>query len=140
MAIFSYKKIIKGQYSYEFTPPMMDPAKPSTMNDFAELATIGDTTYIYIDSDCNFPEQSDEVNDTLTEVILTPGLSAAIKSASPLIKDINERVQQLISSKYTIQDEIKILRIGNPVETETYNKYVEECRAKGRAMKAAYGL
>lgn len=48
---------------------------------------------------------------------------------------IDEQVVEMIRQRYSINDEIKMLRIGPSAETSAYNAYVEECRAWGRGEK-----
>jgi hypothetical protein len=45
-----------------------------------------------------------------------------------------------IAEQYTTGDEIKLLRTAPSAEFEVYNAYVEDCRAWGRAQRAALGL
>ena len=49
---------------------------------------------------------------------------------------INNRVVEMIRSRYSIEDEIGLLRTGPSDEAEAYNAFVEECRAWGRGEKA----
>jgi hypothetical protein len=53
---------------------------------------------------------------------------------------INERVVAKIREIYSLNDEIKLLRIGLSEESTAYNDYVEECRDWGCAAKARLGL
>ena len=58
-----------------------------------------------------------------------------------MFHDINSIVQRMISEKYSIPDEIKMVKLpeDNP-ERVAYQAYVDECRAYGRAMKVERGL
>lgn len=87
------------------------------------------------------PVQPDIIAASLAEVNLDddPETKASIL-ASPICKNINARVVDKIRAIYSINDEIKMLRIGPTEETEAYNDFVEECRAWGRAEKAKLGL
>lgn len=49
---------------------------------------------------------------------------------------INNRVVEMIRTRYSIEDEIGLLRTGPSDEAEVYNAFVEECRAGGRGQKA----
>lgn len=57
-----------------------------------------------------------------------------------LIDEINRKVVEYIRARYSIDDELKFLRIElfsfvpDP-EASAYNAYVEECRAWGRGEK-----
>lgn len=63
-------------------------------------------------------------------------MKAKIVVASPLFANINGRVVDKIREVYSVNDEIKMLRIGPSVETSAYNDHVEACRAWGREEKA----
>ena len=52
---------------------------------------------------------------------------------------INLRVVEMIRSRYSIDDEIGILRTAPSDKATAYNAYVEECRAWGRGEKASFG-
>lgn len=71
---------------------------------------------------------------------LPADLRDAIKAASPHVRLINTRVQDTIAQRYTMADEIKLLRTAPSAEMTAYNTYVEECRNWGRAEKAKLGL
>ena len=71
---------------------------------------------------------------------LTDALRAEIKAASPHVRLINQRVREAISSRYSLEDEIKLLRTAPSAEMDAYNAWAEECRAWGRAEKAKLGL
>ncbi len=106
-----------------------------------ELATLDGVTYVAIPDGVVLPEQPVEITATLAEVTLTEELREAIKSASPHVQLINERVVERIRERYTINDELKHLRLGlDDPETAAYNAYAEECRAWGRAEKERLGL
>lgn len=50
-------------------------------------------------------------------------------------KQINSQVVALIRSRYSIDDELGILRTAPSDEATEYNAWVEECRAWGRGEK-----
>ena len=49
---------------------------------------------------------------------------------------INRQVVEMIRSRYSVDDELGLLRTGPSDEAEAYSDYVEECRAWGRQAKA----
>jgi len=55
--------------------------------------------------------------------------------------DIDEIVRTMIHNRYTMDDEIKLIKMGieHPEYIE-YQAYVDECRAYGSAMKIGRGL
>ncbi len=48
---------------------------------------------------------------------------------------INAQVVEKIRQKYSINDEIKLLRLGETPEKATWSKYVDDCRAWGTSAK-----
>ena len=58
-----------------------------------------------------------------------------------MFHDIDAIVQKLIAEEYSIPDEIKMVKLAvDHPERVTYQTYVDECRAYGRAMKVERGL
>ena len=58
-----------------------------------------------------------------------------------MFHDINAIVQRMIAERYSIPDEIKMVKLAvDHPERVTYQAYVDECRAYGRAMKVERGL
>ena len=58
-----------------------------------------------------------------------------------MFHDINSIVQRMIAERYSIPDEIKMVKLAvDHPERVTYQTYVDECRAYGRAMKVERGL
>lgn len=106
-----------------------------------ELATVGGVTYVSLPDDATLPAvQPAEIADSIAEVTLTATETALIKSASPHVKLIDQRVADRIAEAYSLTDEIKLLRTAPSAEFEAYNAFVEDCRAWGRAQKTALGL
>lgn len=103
-----------------------------------ELATIDGTTYVALPDSAVLPEQPAEI--TVSLVDLTPELKVVISEASPHVRLIRERVAEKIAARYSVTDEIKLLRTAPSAEFEAYNAYAEDCRAWGREKKAALGL
>lgn len=71
---------------------------------------------------------------------LPTALRDEIRVASPQVAYIQKRVVERIRSRYTVDDEIKLLRIAPSPETAAWNDYVEDCRQWGREQRAALGL
>ena len=82
----------------------------------------------------------DDYGDSIEPLGLTDALREEIKAASPHVRLINQRVQAAIAERYSITDEIKLIRTAPSPEMEAYNAYAEECRAWGRAERAKLGL
>ena len=134
--IYKYQKITDQFTTYCLVEP--DYNLLETEDRITELCTIDGVTYVSVPDSITLPEQPEQI--TVEEVVLTEELKAAIKAASPHIQLISERVVAKIRERYSVNDEIKLLRIGLSEESTVYNDYVEECRDWGRAAKARLGL
>ena len=101
-----------------------------------ELATIDGETYAYGPS--KLEPQSPEIAPVA--VTLDSELRAKLKQHSPQWKRINERVVERIRKRYSLSDELELLR-GSKLSTafKAYNDYVEECRAWGNKLKSMGG-
>ena len=115
------------------------PEDPETHGQIGtELATIDGVTYVSLPDGAILPPQPAEI--TVDPVELTPELKTAIAEASPHVRLIRERVAEKIAARYSVTDEIKLIRTAPSAEFEVYNEFAEECRAWGRQQKAALGL
>ena len=107
-----------------------------------ELCTIDNDTYISIPNNVKLPEQAKQIK--LELVILTAELKEQIEEASPHIQLIKKRVKEKIANKYSVEDELKIIRNkinGVNVEKYTeYNNYIEDCIAEGEAKEEELGI
>jgi hypothetical protein len=134
--IYKYKKVINQYTTYALAEP--DYNLLDTDDRVTELCTIGEDTYVSVPDSIILPPQPEQI--TVEEVELTDELIAELRAASPHIILINDRVVAKIRERYSINDEIKLLRIGLSEESTAYNDYAEECRAWGREAKARLGL
>ena len=102
-----------------------------------ELCTIDGDTYISIPDDVVLPKQPKQI--TLEPVIVTAELKEQIEEVSPHIQLIKKRIREKIAKKYSIEDELKIIRNKiNGMEVDKYveyNNYVESCLAEGNIKK-----
>lgn len=114
-----------------------------------ELCTIDGITYISVASEP--PAYDDRL--TVVETVLTTELMSLIKSSSPHVALINERIKSKIREKYDAEDEMYFARISigvmmgaytfQPGEQEAvlaYGAFIENIRQWGRSEKAALGL
>jgi hypothetical protein len=130
MRILKYQKITDKYTTY-------------TVNDeenrITELCTINGDTYISVPDNVTLPKQPKEI--TLKPVIMTDELKEQIEEISPHIRLIKKRIKDKIREKYSIEDELKIIRNKiNGIEVEKYteyNNYVEGCITEGRIEKEA---
>ena len=103
-----------------------------------ELCTLLGITYVAVPAGVVLPDQPLELS--LSNDPITPELRDAIKLASPHVQLINTRVQAAVAERYSLADEIKLLRTAPSPEMSAYNDFAEDCRAWGRAEKAKLGL
>jgi len=132
--IVSYRKFIDAIRTVEIVLPEGD----SHQRIGTELATIDGVTYVSLPADAALPKQPEEI--TVESVELTPALKADIANASPHVRMIRNLVASKIADRYSVTDEIKLIRTAPSAEFEAYNSFVEECRAWGREQKALLGL
>jgi len=102
-----------------------------------ELCTIDGDTYISVPDDVILPEQPTQI--ILELVSVTAELKEQIEEVSPHIQLIKKRVKGKIREKYSIEDELNIIRNkinGKELSKYTeYNSYVESCILKGKLDK-----
>lgn len=109
-----------------------------TEDRITELCTIDGVTYVSVPDSITLPEQPEQI--TVEEVVLTDELKAAIKAESPHVQLINERVVAKIRERYSLNDEIKMIRLSPSEESTAYDEYVEVCRDWGKTEKARLGV
>jgi hypothetical protein len=134
--IYKYQKITDQFTTHCLVEP--DYNLLETEGRITELCTIAGDTYVSVPDTITLPDQPEQI--AIEEVKLTDELCTAIRDDSPHIALINDRVVEQVRERYSVNDEIKMLRIGPTAETSAYNDYVEECRAWGRGEKAKLGL
>lgn len=134
--ILSYRKVTDEYTTYT----LREPDYGEEDDHITELCTINGVTYVSVPDGMELPEQPEQIAETLQEVELTDDLRKQIKKASPHIRLINQRVVEMIRDRYSVDDELKMLRLAPSDESTAYNDYVEECRAWGRQEKEKLGL
>ena len=102
--IVSYQKFIDSERSVEMALPLSD----GNHHTGQELATVDGITYVAIPDGATLPDQPQEI--TVSIVTLTPELKAQISANSPSAQLINQLVVKKIAEKYSINDEIKLIR------------------------------
>lgn len=133
-SIVKYKKVIADGTTYIIA----EPDYAAGADRCTELATIDGVTYVAVPAWVTLPAQPKKI--TIGKVTLTDAMRSKIKQASPHVALINARVVAKIREKYSINDELKILRIGTRVEFDAYNALISDYVAAGRAEKAKLGL
>lgn len=137
--IISYQKATDEFTTYTLQGPASDPDNHDVPG-LTELATIDGVTYVAVPDGIDLPEQAQEIAGSIEEVELTPVLREEIAAQSTHVALIRERVAEKIAARYSVTDEIKLIRTAPSAEFEVYNEFAEECRAWGRQQKAALGL
>lgn len=132
--LYRYQKITDEFTTYTLNLPVDQDNQPIG----TELCEIAGFTYVSIPDGFDLPDQPAQI--TAEPVTADASLIAEIKATSPHVQIINQRVAERIAERYSIQDEIKLLRTAPSAEFEAYNAWAEDCRAVGRAEKAALGL
>jgi hypothetical protein len=118
--IYKYRKITDNITTYCLLEPDYN-LLGENVERVQELATIAGYTYVRVPDGIILPPQPPQI--------------VLIEAEHPSVALINEEVVEMIRQRYTVNDEIKMLRIGPSEETSAYNAYVEECRAWGRGEK-----
>jgi hypothetical protein len=138
-SIVSYRKYIDAEISRLLRLPVDDTTHQPLGT---ELATLADgLTYVSLPDGAVLPmDQPVEISQSVAPVVLTDVMRAELKAASPHVQLIDERVRMRIGARYSLPDEIKMLRTAPSAEAIAYNAFVEQCRDWGRAAKAALGL
>ena len=129
--IYKYLKVSDKYVTHTLTEP--DYNLLETEDRITELCDIDGETYVSVPDSITLPVQE---HVTVEDVVLADELKSVIIAASPLFANINGRVVDKIREVYSVNDEIKMLRIGPSEETAAYNDHVEACRAWGREEKA----
>ena len=138
-------------YAYQKVPTEFSIIQMAVPEGSTELCTLDGITYVAIPDDAELPNQPDEI--VTAPAVLTPELKAQIKAASPHVALTYARTQELIRSKYSVDDEAYYARIGVGVALGAYTfepgeqdellecgVFVESARNYGRAERAKLGL
>jgi hypothetical protein len=139
-SLIAYRKVSTPMHTWELRLPEANAAQRQGQ----ELATLPDgRTVVALDDGATLPATQPAQIAASIEHLPNPlpsDLRDAIRAASPQVRLIQQRVVDAIRSRYSVDDEIKLLRIAPSAETEAWNSYVEDCRAWGRAERAKLGL
>jgi hypothetical protein len=140
-SLHAYRKVIDSVTTHTLRLP--EPATQGAQTG-QELATLADgRTVVVIYPGYTLGTDQPMPIKASIEALPNPlpdDLRAAIKAASPHVRLINDRVRAKIAQRYTLEDEIGLLRTAPSNEMAAYNLYVQECRATGQAEKLKLGL
>ncbi len=116
-----------------------------------DLAEIDGWWYVYVPDEASLPDQHNEI--CLSAVTLTEELRDKIKNISKSCELINQRMQDKIRAKYSLEDEQYFARIGVGVALGVYQfqageqeallefgNFVESVRQWGRDERGKIGL
>ncbi len=138
--MIAYRKVIDSVTTHTLRMPEAPQGEQSGQ----ELATLADGRTVVVLFGAHTPPENQPAAIAASIEVLTSPLPAdlrdAIREASPHVRLIDQRVVEQIRARYSMDDEIKLLRIAPSEETAAWNAYVEDCRAWGRAEKAKLGL
>lgn len=104
---YSYEKKTDIWTTYELLQPDYE-QMPEDSARITELCTIDGITYVYVPDSITLPKQPEQVQVTLTEVILDPSLITKIKKSSPHVKLMKKRKEQDENVRLTKQDELTL--------------------------------
>jgi len=139
-SLIAYRKFIDAVTTHSLRLPEVVQGEQAGQ----EIATLVDgRTVVALFAGYELPTNQPGAIVASIELLPSPlpaDLLAAIKLASPHVRLINQRVQDAVAERYSMADEIKLLRTAPSPEMAAYNAYAEECRAGGRAEKAKLGL
>jgi hypothetical protein len=117
MKQYKYKKIITDITTYTLVEPDYELLKLKE-----RVQVIGELDgFIYV-----------EVPDSIT---LPSSQPVELVEANYKEDKIDAQVVDKIRNRYSVSDEIKLLRTAPSAEATAWNGYVEECRAWGKAQK-----
>ena len=139
-SLHAYRKVIDSVTTHTLRLADM----PQGTQAGQEIATLADgRTVVALFDGLTLPADQPSAIASSVEALTAPlaaDLLSAIKLASPQVRLINQRVQDAIAQRYSIADEIKLMRTAPSAEMTAYNAYAEDCRAWGRAEKSKLGL
>ena len=135
--IYKYRKVTDKFTTHTLKEP--DVREGETR--ITELCTVAGETFVSVPDGVKMPVQPATIASTVKEVLnFKPGEKDKIKKASPYVRLISQRVVEKIRKRYSINDELKMLRTGPTAETAEYFDYCEACVAWGKAEKAKLGV
>ena len=122
-----------------------------------ELATLPDgRTIVTLFDGYTLPEdQPEAIQDSIEQLPaqLPDDLKSAIREASPHVRLINQRVQERIRARYSVDDEMKFSRLlhkaamglhalsdADKAKILAYDTHVEDARSWGKAERAKLGV
>ena len=127
--IISYQKVIDQNTTQQLSLP----------DNAVELITYDGVTYVSIPSEVSIDDV--EGYDALgAKVVEVDGGLQQLFAQSSHVQLINKRVKAKIAERYSITDEIELLRNAPSDEFDVYHAYAEQCRQWGYEQKLELGV
>lgn len=127
--IVSYQKVIDQNTTQQLSLP----------DNAVELITSDGVTYVSIPSEVSIDDV--EGYDALgAKVVEVDGDLQQLFAQSSHVQLINKRVKDKIVERYSITDEIELLRNAPSAEFDEYHAYAEQCRQWGYEQKLKLGV
>lgn len=124
--IVAYKKIITPQTTKQINDEQV-----------VELLTVDDTTYLSVPDDFDLTKVDKELDAKFVDIDED---MQKLLSQSSHVQLINKRVKYKIAERYSITDEIELLRNAPSAEFDEYHAYAEQCRQWGYEQKLKLGV
>jgi hypothetical protein len=118
MKTYKYRKITDAVTTYAVIEPDYKTVEGPRI---AEIGLLDGFTYISVPDGLTLPPQPEQV---------------VLIEADYNVDLINHQVVDKIRNRFSVNDEIKMLRAGTDAEKKAWGDYVEECRAWGTAKKS----
>lgn len=139
-SLIAYRRVVTPVTTHSLRLP----DAPQGLQAGQELCTLPDgRTVVALFVGYSLPaNQPSEITDSIETlaVPLPSAMRAAICATSPQVQLINKMVRDAIAERYSMADEIKLLRTAPSNELTAYSAHAEACRATGRAEKTKLGL
>lgn len=124
--IVAYKKIVTPQTTKQINDEQA-----------VELLTVDDTTYLSVPDDFDLSQVDKELGAKFVDV--NDDMQKLFAQSSH-VQLINKRVKDKIAERYSITDEIELLRNAPSEEFDEYHTYAEQCRQWGYEQKLKLGV
>lgn len=133
----AFIKYRPGNQPGQFINMVADP-----LHHIQELATVNGEIYVFIPDGVEMPDQPDNIAATIETVEMTAELKEQIKINSSSYQAINRQVKKMIAARYSVEDELKLLRSVDKTTDEftAYNDFVVNCIEWGQDQKRSLGL
>ena len=152
-SLIAYRKVSDDITTHTLRLPMPEKQGEQAAQ---ELATLPDgrTVVVLFDSVTLPADQPKEIKASIeTLASLSDDLKEQIRAASPHVRLINQRMQDRIRDRYSVEDEMKFSRIGvgqalgqyqmsakEAAALKDFGVYLEECRQWAKTERAKLGL